>query len=53
MLKAYRDQLKASTTNAETIDVATKNRGRDIGRAKGCKGMSRPNKSFCDKCLDN
>ena len=53
MLKESRDQIKAFATYAETTDVTTKNRGRDIGRAKGCRGKSRLNKSFCDKCLDN
>ena len=50
MLKEISDQIKAYVTNAYTTDVATKNRGRDIGRTKGCKGKSRPNKSFCDVC---
>ena len=36
MLKACRDQMKASATYAETTEVAIKNQGHDIGRAKGC-----------------
>ena len=34
-LKASRDQIKASTTYAETTNVATKNRGRDINNQMG------------------
>ena len=32
MLKACRNQMKASATYAETTEVATKNQGRDIGK---------------------
>ena len=35
MLKASRDKIKASVTNAETTDVVTKNRGRDINNQMG------------------